>query len=196
MTIITSVRGAVALGFTVGVLAVVSGCGSASESFSDRLAEELIERASGGSVEVDRDGDRLVISGEDGEFVIDADGDNFTFSGEDGDAQFRTGGDVPDEWAAVLEVFPGAEVLGVFEISDGGAMSQKVSMRIEASLEQVLEYYERSLTSAGFTETSRLSSSSDGDGFAQIGYSRDALQVFVLASDNDGGVDLSVSLMG
>ncbi len=184
-------RGIIAL---VGAAAMVaiSGCGSAS----DRLTEELIERASGGEVEIDRDGERIIISDDEGGVVIDSDGETITFETDDGTAQFRSSGDLPAEWAAVIEVFPGAEVLGVFEFTEGDVKSQKVSMVIDDRLDQVLEFYDRTLTAAGFTETSRLASSSDGDGFAQIMYGRDDQSVVMIASDNDGSVDLSIALMG
>jgi hypothetical protein len=196
MTNVRRVRGAVGVGFTIAVVTVMSGCGSASESFTDRLAEEVIERASGGSVEVDRDGDRLVISGEDGEAVIESDGESFTIESEDGTAQFSTNADVPAEWTAVLEVFPGADVVGVFEYTEGDIKSQKVSMVIDDSFEQVVEFYDRSLTAAGFTEGSRMAQSSGGNAFAQAIFTRDELTVTMLASENDGKVDLSISLTG
>ncbi len=180
------------VGAGAAAVLVLAGCGSAS----DRLTEELIERASGGEVEIDRDGDRIIIGDSDGEVIIEGDGESFTIESEDGTAQFSTSADVPAEWAAVLEVFPGAEVVGVFEFTEGDAQSQKVSMVVDDALEQVLEFYDRTLTTGGFTESSRLASSTDGDGFAQIMYTRDQSTVVVLASDNDGRVDPSVSLMG
>jgi len=128
--------------------------------------------------------------------VIESEGESFTIESEDGTVQFSTSADVPAEWAAVLEVFPGADVIGVFEYTEGDIVSQKVSMVIDDSFEQVVEFYDRGLTAAGFTESSRIAQSTGGNEFAQVMYTRDELTVTMLASENDGQVDLSISLIG
>jgi hypothetical protein len=175
---------------------VVAGCGSATDRISERLSEEVLERVSGEDVDISRDGERIVISGQDGEFVIDANEETVTVESDEGSMQFSFGGDIPAEWSETVAVYPGAEVVSVFDFSSPEGVNQSVAMSVSDSPDDVLEFYDRALLAQGFTEVSRLSMGSGDDQLVQVAYEAGGLTASVMVGQSSEGVEVTVSLLG
>jgi hypothetical protein len=193
---VVALRGTITV-IAAGIAAVglLSACGSVQ----DRATDFALERITDGNVEIDRDGNRIVVSGEDGEFVIDAEDGTFTMEGSDGDGSFSIGGtDIPDEWASLLSVFPGATVEAVQSFTGSDGVNQSVSMSTSADASEVMAYYVDIATRAGYTESYRSDTNAGGVQQTMVTFDRSTdgagSQIAIINTRIDGRTEAIVSL--
>lgn len=109
--------------------------GMLSRNAAEFAVERAIERATGGNVDVDYNGDGTV-----------------TYKGEDGEVQVGTNAQLPSDWPSDVPVMPGATI-GYSGTSNPttGAAGATVMFTTSKSVAEVVTYYNTELVSQGWT---------------------------------------------
>jgi hypothetical protein len=144
----------------------------------DRVAEQAIEQATGGKVNVD----------------YNADGGTMTVKGDDGtQVQYSGGGNVtvPADWPTDVPIMDGGQLsYAVTSNPTDGKPGATVVFEIGSSVSDVAAYYTDALTANGWTIESTINTG-DGTMFAATKDTRTA-SVYVVSSDTGTNVSVTV----
>ena len=194
-------RGAIGLALVAVVLAGCSG-----EDLAERIAEEAIERESGGDVDIDiGDGD-VRIQTEDGELSIETDDDgNVSIRGEGADGDFsvdsedgvtviesgdgetvisESGSGLPDDFPDEVPLPDGFTPRFSQSVSDGADSGWVLGGEIDGDPTATADAYIARLEGAGFTQV-QVTRTPDGVIF---GYENGVYQVNGLSAEGGDGV--------
>lgn len=122
--VVTPRRLAVAL-LALAPLVAVS-CGG-SDKVAERIAEEAIERETGGSVDIDTDGGSVSVETDDGSFSMGQ-------------------GSVPDGWPDDIPLPDGLEVLAGSEITQDDGVYVTITGNVDATAAELGEFYKEELS--------------------------------------------------
>lgn len=153
----------------IGALALATtACGSITE----RVTEGVLERAAGGDVDIDLDGD---------------DGGSITIETSEGTARIGAGGNLPDSFPDDVPL-PSADyqVAQSFEQSTNDGVGIQVSLGVKAAADDIADELEKAFADGGWENES--TSRSSGDGFTQVilGFSKGDMRVMVMIMSDDG----------
>jgi hypothetical protein len=147
---IATTAGGIAL---VGALALLAGCGSATE----QLTEAAIENQTGGDVDVKDDGS-VEIRTDDGEMTVSGEDGKVTIESGDGTYQAGEGTEVPDDFPAEIPLVDGGTLTMAVSTPDGFSLIWNVD-----DAEAAFDAYIRALEGAGFELGERTVMTSGGD---------------------------------
>lgn len=153
----------------VGALALATtACGSITE----RVTEGVLERAAGGDVDIDLDGE---------------DGGSITVETSEGTARFGAGGNLPDSFPDDVPL-PSADyqVAQSFEQSGSDGVAVQVSLGVNAAASDVADELEGEFAADGWENDS--TSRTSGDGFTQItmAFTKGEMRVMLMIMSDDG----------
>lgn len=164
----------------------ITACGSddgSSDDAAEALAEQIIEQAGGGDVDIDTDDGEITLTDEDGSVEISTDDDEMTMTveGDEGDFAASLGGDLPAEFP-----FPLPDEFGVgssMQIEDEAGTSYSAVINVAAEeYEAVKALYESWLESEGFTVDAFEVENADDTKGVFISGERDDVDAFVSIS--------------
>lgn len=114
----------------ISALLLLAGCQSVSDQINqkvgEKIAEQMIENASGGKVQVDAGSNSMKIKTEDGDVEMTGDGNNMVIKSSEGEAVFGGGDDRPASVGADLPNLPGAKSYAWMGSAEGGMFSFNV----------------------------------------------------------------------
>jgi|JI9StandDraft_2_1071091.scaffolds.fasta_scaffold297684_1 hypothetical protein len=157
----------------------LAACGGSDESGTpnEQAIEEAIESASGGSVDVESDGD--------GDFSIET---------EDGSLVVESGGDLPEGFPAEI-VFPANWVrTSVSEMSANGTEVFSIAFVTTAGVDEALAEFSANLTANGFTELTSMLSGEGPDRGGFVGWQSSEWSVSVAVGIDEGTTSLAVNV--
>lgn len=166
---------------------VLVGCSSAAE----KATEELIERGSGGEVDLDRDGG-MSFETEDGSFSFDADG-NVQMESDDGSFSMDS------QSGELADGFPDVPLPDNAQIRNSGTQTADGATHFSALLEvdgdgaEVYEALRSDYEAAGYSNDSENVSQGDGTYTAFAGFENDE-HLVVLTVMGQNGESTTVSL--
>ncbi len=195
-------------GLTLVVPLSLAACGEASERLAEEAAEQAIEDAGGGNVEIDSDSGEVRIETEDGSMTVDengnmvitdADGNVVTQSEtEDGvtqvstaDGMFTTGsGELPEGWPAP-ELPGGFTVLQGSTMSDASTSGWTVVAEFDGDVTSACDALAASMS--GWTATSDAAMSSDT--FCLLGFENGQYTWQASVADDSGTVSAVINVI-
>ncbi|WP_395153841.1 hypothetical protein [Ilumatobacter sp.] len=198
-----------------GLMLSMSACGAIAEKITEEGAERIIEAETGENVELDINGDGgiSVQSGEggfslneDGEFVLtDADGSVFsgsagedgqvTVESEDGESFYRVVTEIPAEWPNGVPRPDGLIIdTGSFVKAEGETLMTLLGSPNGSAID-FTNAYGATLGAAGFTETGRFDSETDGGSAAQRTYESASWALNISGYVDDSGNVVNLSLV-
>lgn len=125
---------AACLGASIAVfgLAGATGCDKVKEKISEKVAEKITEKAiesqTGGSVDIERNGEKI------------------TFVGKDGKGTMQVGGGkVPGDFPKSVPVYPGAKVAASWTSSKGDKTAHVLTLESDDAPDKVVGYYKANL---------------------------------------------------
>jgi hypothetical protein len=138
---------AVGLALVIGATA----CGGSSsedvaDQTADELAEKLAEAGSGGDADVD----------------IDSESGQVDVQTEDGDMSFGEGTELPDDFPSDVPLPADYELTSSMSNSSAGSEGWTISGSLTGATDSTFEDLVGEFTSAGWTETSKTTSASEG----------------------------------
>ena len=146
----------------------------------DRVAERMLEQATGGKVDIDRDGETV----------------NTTVVGDDGSKMNISSGNtsLPDGWPASVPVIPDAKVASSASApnSDGGT-AYTVSYETDMSVADAVSFYKDAFSRDGWTITATLNQG-DGTMFVASRGEEDGATVQIGSGDQGTSVNMSVQV--
>lgn len=150
-----------------------AGCGKVAEEAAEKAAEEAIESSSGGSAQVDLDGD--------GEVTIESDEGTYTAGT----------GEVPEAWPDDVPLPDGLQVDAASALDDAGSDPlQTVAGSVDLAAGEVVAFYEDAL--ADWEVGDRSTTSGNGATSAGITFERDGRTLQVGATEADGRTSLTL----
>lgn len=165
---VTSASGLL-LVMTVATVVALGGCRKSQES----IADAAIERASGGKVKVDRDGDRMTIKTDQGEMAV-----------QSGEAL-----PLPKDFPGDVYLPPGYRINSVMDL--GGA--KVLSLQADGKVSVLFDAARAAMDKQGWKQTMAMQNSTDT---AMLAYEKDQRAAVLSFNDNSGdsGVTMSVQL--
>ncbi|MEY3019243.1 MAG: hypothetical protein RLZZ272_227 [Actinomycetota bacterium] len=160
---------------TLAILTV--GCGAIAEQATEQVIERAIESETGGSVDIDTDGDGSV-----------------TIETEDGTASFGTG-EVPAAIASEFDLPGGLEVLTTSEVSADGATTSYLIATTDDDPQGILDDLQESAESGGWSIDSTFTIDATA-GFSASRGDAEVAQVTVSADGSTTTVSITLQLMG
>lgn len=121
----------------VAAVVLVVFAGLRSVFSPERMIERAIERETGGSVDIDLDGDGTV-----------------TYEGEDGEAFTVTSGEsaeLPAGWPSEVSIMDDATITYAGSMMGGDTNGLTAVFTVDASKAEVMDYYKTVLTESGWT---------------------------------------------
>lgn len=114
-----------------------AGCNPVQQA-QDQAAATAVERATGGKVKVDANGNQMQIKGENGE--VTTVGQNIT---------------LPDNFPKDVPVYPGAQITAV-SVSTSGEKGAILNQHTTDDLSKAVAWYADAMTKGGFKETQTM----------------------------------------
>jgi hypothetical protein len=96
----------------------------------DEIAEQIIEQASDGSVDIESNDGEITIEGEDGTMTIDPETGEMVIEGADGGMSITSGGELPEDLPEAPR-FTGTTVSSAGRIEDNGTITWSINGEIE-----------------------------------------------------------------
>lgn len=148
----------------VGVLAMLlvlglSGCGSISEKIGEKVGEEIAGSVVGG--EVDVKGDDVTITTEEGDVSITGDT-----------------GEIPEGFPDDVPIYDDSEVDSATSMTSDGTTTFYVNLTMEDDVATVYEWYKAEVVDKGWTITSDVLMSGDGDS-GQLVIEKDDMEAII-----------------
>ncbi len=164
------------------LVSTATGCcpllNRASDEASERVAEEIIEGATGGEIDIEEDGGSVTIETEDGAVTIEG--------GE--------GSDLPEGWPSDMPVYDGT-ITGSSSFSTPEGMSMTVTIETADSADDVGSYYQAELQSEGWTEDFSADSSDGGQRSVSMVVSKDDRNGTVAINEEDSTTFVGVTVI-
>lgn len=163
---------------------LLAGC-NMEDKISEKIAEEMIEKSSGGEVDVDIDGEDVTYTTEEGEVTVTNDDSTFVIEGEDG-SSMQSGDNVEwptDQAAAYLPKCSAGKVSYLMN-SDESC----IIMLDEVSQEDY-DQYEQAIKDAGYTNNAVESTAEDMVLYS--GASADGVTVTVYISPSEAVMQIT-----
>ncbi len=153
----------------IGVIVAVLVVGGALNRWMGKsAAERAIEAATGGSVDVDRDGDTVTVKTQDG-----------TITG---------GNTMPENFPSDVPVYPGADVQGSYSIDGANGKGHTVGLQTNDSLADVTAWYRREVAAKGWT----VVGDATYNGSLVLSATKDSRGLNVSVSEEDGTVTIGL----
>lgn len=170
----------------------LTGCENAAES----MAESMVEAASGGEVEIDRDGKKVRIKTDEGEVTTEVNEDGETaravVTGPDGEkATFTSGKEVPADFP--LPILEGAEVMSSTQMKQNGGAMYNVTIKTDQEPAQAADFYVEALKAKGL-KTKRNELETDENLTIMVNGQSKTHQVMVNAARKGGDEKTTVLL--
>jgi len=148
----------------VGVLAILLVLGlSGCESISEKIGEEVGEEIAGGIVGAD----------------VEVDGEDVTIETEDGDVNISGDtGEIPADFPEDMPIYDDSEVDSATSVTSGGTTTYYVNLTMNDDVKTVYEWYKSEVVDEGWTITSDVLMSGDGDS-GQISAEKDDMEAIV-----------------
>ena len=185
-------------GLAVVVCLLGAACNKVAEKASEAAAEQAIEAASGGQVDVDYSGDTMKVTDKETGVTTEVTGDGESGSwtmtdpetGETTEVKAETG-TMPEGWPASLPQYPGStiEMSQVMDSPDGRMLM--VSLKCADATDMVTAFYADKAAAAGFKEMGNFSTPEGG----QTMYESDTQALTVHYSPDEGGTDVTLQLI-
>jgi len=120
------------------VLVVASaGCSNVSDKVAEKAAEKMIEKGTGGKVDIK--------------------GEDVTFTSKEGDAEVSIGSKkLPDNFPKDFPVYKGAEIEGSMTSKQDGKEAMMVTFTVKASYDKVVEFYKNEMEKSDYEVASTL----------------------------------------
>lgn len=130
----------------LALLALVAlvGCGL-TDRVIESATEKAFEKATGISVEEDKDGGTVTIKGQDGQELTISD----------------TEGKLVDDFP--LPLYPGATVTTSGTVKNGDQVTYTADIAFEGDMAEVADFYQQALEDRGITEVGRMESTGEGE---------------------------------
>lgn len=174
-----------------GAALVFAACGG-GDSISENLAEEAIEQAGGGDVDIDSDGGSVNIDTDEGSMSVDEDG-NVEIETEDG--SFSSSGDIPEGFPDEVPLPDGLDV-GSGAVTDGPeGESYQVAGSVDGDPADVFAELIAQFEDAGFDKESEANNTSGGSFFGNAGFTDGTWTVNVSVTDGVEGEGAAVTLL-
>lgn len=122
----------------------LSGCGSISEKIGEKVGEEIAGSVVGGDVEVD--GDDVTIKTEEGDVSITGDT-----------------GEIPENFPEDVPIYDDSTVDSATSMASGDTTTFYVNLTMEDDVSTVYEWYKAEVADKGWTITSDVLMSGDGE---------------------------------
>jgi hypothetical protein len=165
------------------VVSTATGCcpllNDASDEAAERTAEEIIEGATGGEVDIEDDGGSVTIETEEGAVTIEG--------GE--------GTDLPEDWPSDMPVYDGT-ITGSSSFSTPEGDSMTVTIETGDSVDDVLAFYQAELQSDGWTEDFVADSSDGGERAVSLVVSKGERNGTVAINEDEGTTFVGVTVIG
>lgn len=163
----------------VGAVAAVAAVGAcSSESVSDRLAEEIIQRSTDEDVDVDFDSDagRVDVSTPDG---------SFSFGG----------GELPADWPSEVPLPKDYEVVSSLELSESGSNVFSVVLQAKRSAQEEFDELADAFLDRGWNELRRSTGSFDGVTTSSASFENSDWNVELGINEGDEGTIVSYTVI-
>jgi len=164
----------VALGVLVCSAVLVSGCGKAKKSISEKIAEKAIEMsmkdADGTSAKVDLSKGSMTIKTKDGETAV--------FSGE--------GASIPADFPKDVYIVKGAKIQMSMKTPDG----YMLNLQVEQSAAKLAETYEAELKAQGWKQEASF----DMGETRSLSYKKDERQVAIVMGKADAATTVMITV--
>jgi hypothetical protein len=164
----------VALGVLVCSAVLVSGCGKAKKSISEKIAEKAIEMnmkdADGNSAKVDISKGTMTIKTKDGETAV--------VSGD--------GASVPADFPKDVYIVKGAKIQMSMKTPDG----YMLNMQVEQSAAKLAETYETELKAQGWKQEGSF----DMGETRSLSYKKDERQVAIVMGKSDAATTVMITV--
>ena len=130
---------------------------------------------------------------DEGTLTVEQDGDSITVDSSEGSATITgEGGELPEDWPAVVSVPEGGEILSSASVSDTGQAGWTASINYpDSSAEDVAKEMADSLEGSGFTSVAQYTT---GDGFA-ASYQGSGLMVSTAVTVDGDGATMIVTVV-
>jgi hypothetical protein len=161
-----------------GLVLGAAACGGGDDDAADRVAEEIVENAGGGDVEIDSDDNTVKFTDEDGNVS------EFDASGE--------GAELPDGWPEALAPPSSVTIISSSTNTIDGAKNLYVLGEAEGTVDDFLAAIKSQIEGAGY-EIVNDSSVSGSDG-AYAGISAEGDEFTLTASITDGTEEGTVAI--
>jgi hypothetical protein len=170
------------------MLILLSGC-NLKEKISENITEGIIEKAAGGEVDVEINGDDVSYTTEDGEVTIDEDA-GVNYEGEDGTV-IASGGEYewPVDQAAVY--LPKLENGTITYLLNGPDACMLI---VEDLTMEDYKSYKEAITGAGFTTDSMDSSAEDLEIYS--GTSSEGIIATISYTESEGTIQITLDASG
>lgn len=133
--------------FVALCVVLAGGCPKIADEAAERSVEQAIERASGGEVDVQLEGDEMT-------FTDTETGETRTIA---------TGaGQMPEGWPEALPQYPGSEIVAGDRIASGEKVSFHVQITTADPGTGVAEFYKEKALGAGYELAHEVTSNNDG----------------------------------
>jgi len=150
------------------VVAVLLIGGVVNRMAGKSAAERAIEAATGGSVDIDGDGDDVTIKTADG-----------TYTG---------GNKMPDDFPSDVPVYPDADVQGSYSLNGASGQGFTVGLSSDDPLADVIAWYKREVAAKGWT----IVADANYNGSLVLSATKDARGLNVSVSEDDGKVTIGL----
>jgi hypothetical protein len=161
-----------------GLMLATSGCGAIAEKITEEGAERIIESETGENVEID-------LNGEGG----------ISVQSDDGESVFRVVTEIPAEWPNSVPRPDGLVIdSGSFIKAEGETLMTLLGSPNGSAID-FTDAYAVALDAAGFTETSRFDSKTEGGSAAQRTYESEAWTINISSYVDNSGNVVNLSLV-
>lgn len=154
------------------LVVVVAGCGGISEKVGEKAAEKMIEKGTGGEVDIK--------------------GDDVTIKTKEGDTEVNIGAQkLPDGFPKDFPLYKGAEIAGAMSTKENGKTSMIVTFTSKDDFTKIVEFYKDKEQLGDYDVASTLDFS---EAFT-VGLKKgdvDAGSVMVGKNDNDTSIVISL----
>lgn len=174
------------IGVLTAIVALGAGCGL-TDAVADRAVDAVIETASEGQLEIDRDGDSIAIRSEEGSMSINEDG-TARFESDDGSWETQITADLPEAFPDV-PLPAGLAVQSVTESQQGNDSMIMVIGNVTSAADTTFHALVDEYQAAGFAVEHRTAMESD-DGFmglAAVVDEAQGLRVSVTITSGENG---------
>lgn len=163
---------------------LMTGC-NLEEKIGENITEGIVEKASGGDLEVEIDGDNVTYSTDEGEMTIDEE-DGLTFEGEDGSV-VSAGGEYEwpeDQAAEYMPKFDGGKISYIYNATDS------CMLMVDGLEKDNYDDYIKEVVKKGYTEDKVESTAEDM--MLYSGSSKDGVSIAVYFIPSEGSMQISV----
>jgi len=169
-------------GVILGVLAcsavLVSGCGRAKKTISEKISEKIAEKAIAMNIK-DSQGKDAKVDISDGKLTIKTkDGETAIASGE--------GASIPENFPKDVYVVKGAKIQMSMKTPDGYALS----MKVDQTAAKLAATFEAEMKAQGWEQESSF----DGGGSRSLAYKKGERQVAIVMSKSDETTEVMITV--